>query len=426
MKEELFSPEEAMPLEERERYYNEKVRQVVQFAYDNAPAVKDKLDKAGVKPSQINTTRDLELVPTISRDEIIELQKANPPFGGLLAVPVESLYRIIYSPGPIYIPLGSTEYANSARKILFAVGFRRGDPVILSMPNLYMAGSSVEDAMLLDGIVSISAGTGNTELQVAMMHDLGIKGYIGTPTFLMNMVRKAEELGYNYRQDFKLQCALVWGEPLLPEVRNTLEQDYGIRLADGIGVGVGLDLGCYCGQRNGFHITEEQFVEIVEPDTGKQLPPGEVGALLVTGFSNNAFPMIRYMTGDLSSLITEPCPCGRTSPRLTGILGRVGDSIKVRALYLTPGQVKTAASKFPEISNYQVVVSRVGYKDQMTFNLELADETIDQDKFFKELQASFQDTCRVRIDKINVVPPGTIPEERKIIVDERSWQIKGS
>lgn len=426
MKEELFSPEEAMPLEERERYYNEKVRQVVQFAYDNAPAVKDKLDEAGVKPSQINTTRDLELVPTITRDEIIELQKANPPFGGLLAVPVESLYRIIYSPGPIYIPLGSTEYANSARKILFAVGFRRGDPVILSMPNLYMAGSSVEDAMLLDGIVSISAGTGNTELQVAMMHDLGIKGYIGTPTFLMNMVRKAEELGYNYRQDFKLQCALVWGEPLLPEVRNTLEQDYGIRLADGIGVGVGLDLGCYCGQRNGFHITEEQFVEIVEPDTGKQLPPGEVGALLVTGFSNNAFPMIRYMTGDLSSLITEPCPCGRTSPRLTGILGRVGDSIKVRALYLTPGQVKTAASKFPEISNYQVVVSRVGYKDQMTFNLELADETIDQDKFFKELQASFQDTCRVRIDKINVVPPGTIPEERKIIVDERSWQIKGS
>ena len=426
MKEELFSPEEAMPLEERERYYNEKVRQVVQFAYDNAPAVKDKLDKAGVKPSQVNTTRDLELVPTISRDEIIELQKANPPFGGLLAVPVESLYRIIYSPGPIYIPLGSTEYANSARKILFAVGFRRGDPVILSMPNLYMAGSSVEDAMLLDGIVSISAGTGNTELQVAMMHDLGIKGYIGTPTFLMNMVRKAEELGYNYRQDFKLQYALVWGEPLLPEVRNTLEQDYGIRLADGIGVGVGLDLGCYCGQRNGFHITEEQFVEIVEPDTGKQLPPGEVGALLVTGFSNNAFPMIRYMTGDLSSLITEPCPCGRTSPRLTGILGRVGDSIKVRALYLTPGQVKTAASKFPEISNYQVVVSRVGYKDQMTFNLELADETIDQDKLFKELQASFQDTCRVRIDKINVVPKGTIPEERKIIVDERSWQIKGS
>ena len=426
MKEELFSPEEAMPSEEREQYYNERVKQVVEFAYQNAPAVKSKLDKAGVKPSQIRTTRDLELIPTITRDEIIELQRVNPPYGGLLAVPVESLYRFIYSPGPLYVPLGSTEYAKSARKILFAMGLRRGDTVILSMPNLYMAGASVEDAMILDGIVCISAGTGNTELQMTMMHDLGIKGYIGTPTFLMNMVRKAEESGYNFRKDFKLQYALVWGEPLLPEVRNTLENDYGIRLTDGLGVGVGLDLGFYCGQRNGFHITEEQFVEIVEPETGKQLPPGEVGALLVTGFSNDAFPMIRYMTGDLSSLITEPCPCGRTSPRITGIMGRVGDSLKVRALYLTSGQVKTVAEKFPVIANYQVIVSREGYKDKLTFNLELADESIDRDRFLKELQSNFQDVCRVRVDKINVVPGGTIPEERKVLKDDRDWQIKTS
>jgi len=387
MKEELFSPEEAMPSEEREQYYNERVKQVVEFAYQNAPAVKSKLDKAGVKPSQIRTTRDLELIPTITRDEIIELQRVNPPYGGLLAVPVESLYRFIYSPGPLYVPLGSTEYAKSARKILFAMGLRRGDTVILSMPNLYMAGASVEDAMILDGIVCISAGTGNTELQMTMMHDLGIKGYIGTPTFLMNMVRKAEESGYNFRKDFKLQYALVWG---------------------------------------GFHITEEQFVEIVEPETGKQLPPGEVGALLVTGFSNDAFPMIRYMTGDLSSLITEPCPCGRTSPRITGIMGRVGDSLKVRALYLTSGQVKTVAEKFPMIANYQVIVSREGYKDKLTFNLELADESIDRDRFLKELQSNFQDVCRVRVDKINVVTRGTIPEERKVLKDDRDWQIKTS
>ena len=426
MTDKLYFPEEAMPLEERERYYNEKVRQVVQFAYENAPAMRDRLDKAGVKPSQIKTTKDLELIPSITRDNIIELQKANPPFGGLLAVPVPSLYRLIYSPGPIYVPLGSTEYANSARKILNEVGLRKGDLAILSMPNLFMAGASIEDAMVLDGIVGIPAGAGNTELQVNMIRDLGIKGYIGTPTFLMNLLRKAEELGYDFHQEFRLRCALVWGEPLLPEVRNTLEQDYGIRLTDGLGVGVGLDLGYDCSQRTGFHITEEQFVEIVEPDTGKQLPTGEVGALLVTGFSNNAFPMIRYMTGDLSSLATESCPCGRTSPRLTGILGRVGDSVKVRALYLTPGQVKTVVSRFPEISKYQVVVGRVGYKDEMTFNLELADESIDRDKFFKALQTSFQDACRLRIDKFNVVPPGTIPEDDKTIKDERSWQIKAA
>jgi len=105
-------------------------------------------------------------------------------------------------------------------------------------------------------------------------------------------------------------------------------------------------------------------------------------------------------------------------------MGRVGDSVKIRALYLTPGQVKTVASRFPVISRYQVVVGRVGYRDEMTFNVELADESIDRGKFCTELQTSFQDACRLRIDKINFVLEGTIPEEHKIIVDERSWQVR--
>jgi phenylacetate-CoA ligase len=278
--------------------------------------------------------------------------------------------------------------------------------------------------MQLNGIVAVTAGAGNTELQVNMIRDLGIKGYVGTPTFLMNLLQKAGELGYDFHQEFKLRCAVVWGEPLLPEVRNTIEQDYSITLRDGIGVGTGLIFGCECSQKAGFHITEEQFIEIVDPDTRKQLEPGEVGAVVVTAFHNNAFPNIRYMTGDLSALANEPCPCGRTSPRLMGVMGRVGDSVKVRALYLTPGQVETVASRFPVISKFQVVVSRVGYKDEMTFNLELADETIDRDEFFRELQTTFQGACRLKIDKINFVPPGTIPEEHKTIVDERSWKVK--
>ncbi len=142
MSDEFFSPEEGMPLEERKRYYNEQVSQMVQFGYDNAPAVKNKLDGAGVKPSQIRTTNDLELVPYITRDEIIERQAADPPYGGLLAVPVESLFKIVYSPGPMYVPIGSPEAgAGGARKVLHSIGLRKGDRVILSMPPLFNAGS---------------------------------------------------------------------------------------------------------------------------------------------------------------------------------------------------------------------------------------------------------------------------------------------
>lgn len=421
MTEEFFSPEEAMPVAQRTRYYNRKVREVVRFAYENTPAVKERLDKAGVTPAQIRTVKDLAKIPFTSREEVIEMQKEDPPYGGLLAMPVPGLYKIIYSPGPIYVPLATVDYCNAARKILFAMGLRRGDKAILSMPPLFMAGASIVDAMMLNGIVGVSAGTGNTELQISMIRDLGIKGFIGTPTFLMSLMKKAGELGY---KGLQLSCALVWGEPLLPEVRQALEKDYHIKLTDGLGIGVGLDFGYVCHEHNGFHITEEQVVEVVDPDTGKQLAPGEIGAVAVTGFSNNAFPMIRYKTGDLSKLEVEPCPCGRTSPRLMGILGRVGDSVKVRALYITPGQVKGVVSRFPAVGKCQVVVSRVGYKDDMAFNIELSDETIDREKFITELQTSFQDACRLRIDRVCFVPRGTIPEGYKTITDERSWAIK--
>ncbi len=425
MKDELYSPEEAMPAREREQYYNEKIGQVIQFAYDHAPATKDRLDKAGVKPSQIKTTRDLELIPPITRDEVIELQKANPPFGGLLAIPKERLFRVIYSPGPLYFPFSSPEYARPALKALHAAGMRKGDMVICSWPMLFGAGILINDAAILGQMVPIPAGAGNTEIQVNMIHDLGIEGYAGSPTFLINMVRKADELGYDFRREFKMRSALVSGEPVLPELRNTLERDYGINLIDGWGGFAAIWMGCECSQKNGCHVHEEVFLEVVDPDTGKQLGPGEVGAMVVTAlYNNDAFQTVRYMTGDLTAYSDEPCPCGRTSIRFMGALGRLGESLKVRGLYITPGQVKTVVSKFPVISNLQVIVGRVGYRDEITINLELADETIDRDTLSEKFQTSFQDACRLRFDKINFVSPGTIPEEHKTIVDERSWQVR--
>ena len=218
---------------------------------------------------------------------------------------------------------------------------------------------------------------------------------------------------------------MVSAEPLLPEVRNTLQQDYGISLTNALGIGLAVWMGYECRQQAGFHMLEEASVEIVDPETVKQLGPGEVGAMVLTALNDNdAFPIVRYMTGDLSAFQEEPCSCGRTSIRLMGIMGRVGESVKVRALYLTPGQVKTVVSRLAAIAQCQVVVSRVGYRDEMTFNVELADEAIDRDKFSRELQSSFQDACRLRIDKINFVPKGTIFEEHKMIVDERSWQVR--
>jgi len=424
MPEQKYGSSKGKSAREREQYYNEEVKRLIQFAYENTPAMKERLDQAGVKPSQIRTTKDLEHIPFITRDEIIELQKANPPFGGLLAVPVESLYKLLFSPGPIYVPIGSPEYARPTLNMLYAGGLQEGNLVICSLPSLFAAGSVAIDAMALGKMVAIPAGAGNTELQVNMIRDLGIKGYFGSPSFLLNLVHKADELGYNFRREFKLRNAVVIAEPLLPEVRKTLEEDYGIRVTDSIGVGIGPALGVECTQKAGFHMLEETFVEIVNLETGKQLGPGEIGVIVVTSFSNDAFPVVRYMTGDLSMFTEEPCTCGQTSIRLMGVMGRVGDSVKIRALYLTPGQLKIIASRFPAIAKYQVLVSREGHRDELTFNIELADDTIDRGEFSRELKNSFQDACRLRIDKLNFVPKGAIPEDHKTIVDERSWQVR--
>ncbi len=422
---EFFGPEEAMPVEEREWHYNERVKQQVQYGYEKSPEVKERLDKAGVKPAQIRTTKDLELIPFLSRDGLIQRQGKYPPFGGLLAKPIESLYKVLYSPGPFYIPVSSPEYARPAMRFLHSAGLRRGDVVICSLPSLFAAGATIEDALALAEMVAIPAGSGNTELQINMIRDLGVKGYVGTPSFLMNLVKKADELGFDFRKEFKLQSAVVSAEPLLPEVRNTLWQDYGIRTTNALGVGTATWMGFECREQTGFHMLEEAFVEIVDPETGKQLGPGEVGAMLLTGLNDNpAFPVIRYMTGDLSSIREDLCPCGRTSKRLTGIMGRVGDSVKVRALYLTPAQVNTVAARFPAISRCQVIIGRKGYRDEMVFNIELADDTFNREQLSKELQSSFQDACRLRIDKINFVPAGTIPDGYKVIVDERSWEVR--
>jgi len=413
---------EAMPAEQRESFLNQKLVDIIQYAYKNAPAIKEKMDRAGVSPGEIRTIKDLEKIPITRKDDFTELQKASPPFGDFLGVPEDKLQRIFISPGPIYEPQDPEEEFEKNAKALYAAGFRRGDRVIITFSfHMVPPGIRVDETLKKLGAVAIPTGVGNTELQVQIMHELKVNGYIGTPSFLMGLIKRAEELGYNFRQDFVLDHAWVTGEMLPPSLRRSFEQDYGISVTQGYGTAeLGL-LAYECRQKSGMHIPEEAIIEITDPQTGKQLAPGEIGETVVTPF-NKIYPLIRFGTGDLSSITTEPCPCGRTSYRLTGILGRAGEETKVRGMFIHPRQVQEVTAKFDQISNFQVVITRKGQRDEMTINLELKDEAIDKQKLTSELAKTYQDVCRVRADKIQFVAKGTIPKERRIILDERTWE----
>ena len=330
--------------------------------------------------------------------------------------------EIFVSPGPTYEPEIPDAQFDAVAKALCAAGFRKGERSIVTVSyHMVPAGHHFAGGMEKLGITRVPTGVGNTELQLQIMRDLKVTGYVGTPSFLMALIKRAEELGYNFRRDFALKHALLGAEMLPESLRRSFEQDYGIRAQQIYSTAELLLLGYECSQKSGWHVPEEVMIEIVDHATGKQLEPGEVGEIVATPF-NRIFPLIRYGTGDLSSMTTKPCPCGRTSPRLTGLMGRVGEAVKARGMFIHPKQVKEVMAKFDQIHNFQVKVGRQKQRDEITINLELKEETVDKPKLTEELAKTFQDICRVRADKIEFLSKGTIPEEHKLIVDERTWE----
>ena len=208
---------------------------------------------------------------------------------------------------------------------------------------------------------------------------------------------------------------------MVPEsLRSKLEEKFGMTLRQSYGTA---DIGCLgyeCMEKNGMHIPDDKLVEIVNPETGKQLKPGEVGEIVATTF-NKVYPLIRFGTGDLSSLSAAPCPCGRTSSRLMKILGRVDQVTKVRGLFVHPGQADEVASKHPHIGKVQVVVTRKEHKDEMTFRIELKEEVPQPETLKAEIERSIRDVMKVRGD-VQFIPKGTIPEGAKKIEDQRTWE----
>ena len=406
--------------EERERELNRSLRRIVEHAYKNAPAVKDKFDVAGVRPSAIRTIKDLEKIPVTTKDDLLKLQRANPPFGGFLAVPITDLSRIYVSPGPIYDPWDRRRIESDIqlyRDVLFA---KPGDIVMVSfMFHMVPVGLVSTDALTLVGCVVIPAGVGQTELQVQIMRELNVVGWYGFPSFLMSMIKKAEEMGYDFRRDFNLQWALVTGERHIQELRKQFEDNYDLRVIQVYGTA---DLGAVayeCNEKNGMHYADDIIVEIVDPDTGKQLGPHEEGEVVVT-LLNKTYPLVRFGTGDLSFYTDETCPCGRASPRLTHISGMIGDHVRAKGMFIHHRELEEAMSKFAEVSKYQLVIILRGHKDWISLNVETG-PTIDQEALSKAIRERCKDTFRLTVDEISFLPNGKLAEGYKIFVDNR-WK----
>ena len=421
-REEFFDELETMTPAAREKYLNQNLSETVVHAYRHAPAVKNMLDQAGISPEQIRTVKDLEKLPITRKPDLIEMQKEKLPYGGILTIPPEEVERVFISPGPVYEiqPSDIKWFAKS----FWAAGFRKGDVVINTFTyHMSPAGILFHEAIRDCGATVVVAGTGNTDLQVQIMKDLQVTGFVGTPSFLMTVIKRAEEMGFIFKKDFSLQRAWFTGEMLPPSLRKTFEDDYRIATAQAYAVTEpGGAIAYECHQKSGMHLMDEYVTEIVDPQTGKQLGPNETGEIVVTPIHHKAWELVRFGTGDMSSYITEPCPCGRTASRITGIVGRTSDAVKVRGMFVVARQAEQAIMSFGQVSRYQLVLGRRQHRDEMTLKLELKDKGADTAKLSEGINKKFQDTCRIKIDKIEFVEAGAIPEDKQGIADERKWE----
>src|SRR5262245_21363953 len=355
----------------------------------SAPAWAKHLD--GIDAKSVPTRASLAKLPVLRKSDISTLQKANPPFGGLIVTAPGNMRRLLVSPGPIFEPEGhGTDWWGAARA-LHAAGFRAGDIVHNSFAyHLTPGGFILESGAHALGCAVIPGGVGNTEQQLDAIAHYRPAGYVGTPDFLKILLDTAQSSG---KDATSIKRGLVSGAALPTSLRDELGRR---------GVAV---LQCYATAelgviayeseaREGLIVNETVVVEIVRPGTGDPVPDGEVGEVVVTSF-NPDYPMIRLGTGDLSAVMLGVSPCGRTNARLTGWLGRADQTAKVKGMFVHPKQIAELASRHPELKRLRLVVAREAEQDTMTL---LAESEASGAALESAIAANLQSITKLRGD----------------------------
>lgn len=392
----------------REREQFARLNEIVVRAV-TAPGWAKHLSAVDVK--SVSSRAALAKLPVLRKSDISALQKEHPPFGGLNVTPPGKARRLLMSPGPIFEPEGEGVDWWGAARAVYAAGFRSSDIVHNSFAyHLTPGGFILESGARALGCAVIPGGVGNTEQQLEAIAHYKPSGYVGTPDFLKTLLDTAEKSG---KDATSIKRGLVSGAALPASLREELR---------GRGVAV---LQCYAtaelgviayesDAREGMIANEMVIVEIVRPGTGDPVPEGEVGEVVVTSF-NPDYPMIRLGTGDLSALIPGISQCGRTNARIKGWMGRADQTAKVKGMFVHPKQVAEVAARHPELKRLRLVVDRKAEQDTMTLLAECAPSSAALES---AVAATLQSITKLK-GAVQLVAPGTLPNDGKLIADER-------
>lgn len=355
-----------------------RLKVTVTRAYECVPMVRDRMNASGVRPEHIRELKDIDLLPFTYKQDLRDTY----PFG-LFASPMNDVVRLHASSGttgkPIVVAYTKGDLAvweNAVARCLAAAGVRRGDILQNAYGyGLFTGGLGLHGGAEALGTTVIPISGGNSERQMMIMQDFGVTALSSTPSYFLHIVDEIQKRGIDFRTAFKLKIGIFGAEPWTEEMRQRIQSMTGIHASDIYGLSeiLGPGVAGECRHQTGLHILEDHFYpEIIDPETGKVLPDGEIGELVLTTLSKEAMPMIRYRTRDLSRLVAEPCPCGRTLRRLERISARSDDMLIIRGVNLYPSQIETALMKVEGTQpHYMIYVDRKDNLDTIEVKVEI-------------------------------------------------------
>lgn len=425
---------ECMERGQLQELQRERLRAILDHAYRNVPFYRRRFDEMGILPGDIREIEDIARFPFTTKEDL----RDNYPFG-MFAVPQSEIVRVHASSGTTGKPtvVGYTRkdietWADLvARCLVMAGGTSESVIQVAYGYGLFTGGLGLHYGAEKLGAIVVPVSGGNTPRQIMLMLDFGAEILACTPSYAMYLAETIEEMGVN-RGELKLKAGVFGAEPWSNQMRQSLEEKLNIKaldiygLSEVLGPGVGME--CMC--QEGLHLFEDHFLaEIIDPETGEVLPPGEKGELVLTTLTKEALPMIRYRTRDIAVLNPQPCPCGRTHVRMEKILGRTDDMIIVRGVNVFPSQVESVLLRSEHVAPfYQLVVDRKGSLDELEVHVEVTEETIKsaeirrleeiRNRLNRELESSLGIAVRVKL-----VEPKSIERSEgkaKRVVDRRS------
>ncbi len=410
---------ETLPRAGLESIQLKRLQALVHRVYEKVAPYRAKMDEAGVRPEDIRSLADLRRLPFTTKDDL----RDNYPFG-LFTVPMDDVVRVHASSGTTgkptvvgYTAADISMWADVMARALAMAGVTRGDMVHNAYGyGLFTGGLGAHYGIERLGATVIPVSGGNTKRQITIMRDFGSTVLLATPSYALNLADAMADVGV-LPEELKLRVGIHGAEPWSENMREEVERKLGIRAVDIYGlsevIGPGVAMECL-ETDHGMHILEDHFLpEIVDPETFEPLPPGEPGELVFTTLTKEAFPLIRYRTKDLSRLIAEPCPCGRTLIRMEKVTGRTDDMLIIRGVNVFPSQVEHVLMGIEGVEpHYQIEVNREGNLDTMSVLVEVSerifsDEVRQLEALTRRIQAEIKDllgvTCAVRL-----VEPRTI------------------